>query len=247
MSSICSSRSQIRFACSAVAVGVAAMLAPRPAGAQQDALVTDELARLLAAADTRVYDATLFVRALHDPDPFVRRQAALAAGRIGDSAAVDPLIASLGDSAFAVQAAAAFALGLLKPERAVPALATLTGAGHGGHEGPPQLEAVTAIAKIGAKGGNDAVAALRQLLVGVAGHESGGLSSIQRAALLEAWRLGARAPVADLLGFAHAPDPRRRLAAIYSLARLRVAGDAGTLGGALGHSVAAVHAPALRG
>ena len=219
------------------------MFVPRPAAAQQDALVTDELARILAAADTRVYDETLFVRVLHDPDPFVRRQAALAAGRIGDSAAVGPLIASLGDSAFAVQAAAAFALGLLKQERAVPALAALAGAGHGGHQGPPQLEAVTAIAKIGAKGGNDAVAALRGLLVG----DAGGLSSIQRAALLEAWRLGARAPVADLLGFAHDPDPRRRLAAIYSLARLRVASAAGTLVGALGDSDAAVRAAALRG
>jgi len=219
------------------------MFVPRPAAAQQDALVTDELARILAAADTRVYDETLFVRVLHDPDPFVRRQAALAAGRIGDFAAVGPLIASLGDSAFAVQAAAAFALGLLKQERAVPALAALAGAGHGGHQGPPQLEAVTAIAKIGAKGGNDAVAALRGLLVGGAG----GLSSIQRAALLEAWRLGARAPVADLLGFAHDPDPRRRLAAIYSLARLRVASAAGTLVGALGDSDAAVRAAALRG
>jgi len=219
------------------------MFVPRPAAAQQDALVTDELARILAAADTRVYDETLFVRVLHDPDPFVRRQAALAAGRIGDFAAVGPLIASLGDSAFAVQAAAAFALGLLKQERAVPALAALAGAGHGGHQGPPQLEAVTAIAKIGAKGGNDAVAALRGLLVG----DAGGLSSIQRAALLEAWRLGARAPVADLLGFAHDPDPRRRLAAIYSLARLRVASAAGTLVGALGDSDAAVRAAALRG
>jgi len=223
------------------------MFVPRPAAAQQDALVTDELARILAAADTRVYDETLFVRVLHDPDPFVRRQAALAAGRIGDSAAVGPLIASLGDSVFAVQAAAAFALGLLKQERAVSALAAFAGAGHGGHQGPPQLEAVTAIAKIGARGGNDAVAALRGLLVGGAGHESGGLSSIQRAALLEAWRLGARAPVADLLGFAHDPDPRRRLAAIYSLARLRVASAAGTLVGALGDSDAAVRAAALRG
>ncbi len=77
MSSICSSRFPIPCACRAIALSLVA------------------LARLLAAADTRVYDTALFREALRHPDPFVRRQAALAAGRIGDPQAVDQLVAAL--------------------------------------------------------------------------------------------------------------------------------------------------------
>jgi cyclophilin family peptidyl-prolyl cis-trans isomerase len=71
-----------------LAAALAALLVLRPVAAQQEERVTDELARLLAAADTRVYDTVLFEGALRDADPFVRRQAALAAGCIGDSAAL---------------------------------------------------------------------------------------------------------------------------------------------------------------
>lgn len=204
----------------------------RPGAAQQAERVTDELARLLAAADTRVYDATLFAEALRDPDPFVRRQAVLAAGRIGDSAAVGPLVAALADSASTVRATAAFALGLLKPERAVAALAPVARV---------EPEAVTAIAKIG---GDQGAAALRDLLVGP---RASTVSTVQRAALLEAWRLGARAPVAELKGFVHDPDSSRRLAATYSLARLRSARGAGALVEALADADAGVRTVALRG
>lgn len=61
-------------------------MVPRPTAAQQDRRVTDELARLLAAADTRVYDPPLFAGALRDPDLFVRRQAALLPARQGRAA-----------------------------------------------------------------------------------------------------------------------------------------------------------------
>src|SRR5439155_1091976 len=82
-----------------------------------------ELARLLAAADARAFDPALLRGALGHPQPTVRRQAALAAGRIGDPGAVDLLVAALRDSDRAVQAAAAFALGMLKDPRAVEPLA----------------------------------------------------------------------------------------------------------------------------
>src|SRR2546426_7051104 len=120
MSSTCSSRFRIRCASRALALSLAALSQCGPAAAQQDQGVVDALARLLAAADTRVYDPPLFRQTLHHPDPFVRRQAALAAGRIGDAQAVDPLVAALGDSAPAVPAAAAVALRPLKqtPARA---------------------------------------------------------------------------------------------------------------------------------
>src|SRR2546422_7491137 len=147
MSSICSSRFPIPCACKAIALSLVALALGSPAAAQRDEGVVDELARLLAAADTRVYDTALFREALRHPDPFVRRQAALAAGRIGDPQAVDPLVAALADSGSAVQAAAAFALGLLKSPRAIAPLLALARAAPAERQGPPQTEAVTAIAK----------------------------------------------------------------------------------------------------
>src|SRR5213595_2460682 len=88
MSSICSSRSPIRSACRAGLLLVLAAGAPaRRAGAQQqDETLVGELARLLAAADARTFDAPLFREALHAPDAVVRRQAALGVGRVGDLA-----------------------------------------------------------------------------------------------------------------------------------------------------------------
>jgi cyclophilin family peptidyl-prolyl cis-trans isomerase/HEAT repeat protein len=216
-----------------------ALLLPSAAAAQSDEGVIEVLARLLAAADARSFDADLFRSALLAPDPFVRRQAALAAGRIGDSAAVAPLVGALGDSSAAVQAAAAFALGLLRDPRALGPLRALTRAG----DGAPQCEAVGAIAKIG---GDDGARNVREFL-DVKTTSAVGTSAVQRAALLEAWRLGARAPVAALTDFARDPDPAARAQAIYSLARLKVARAAPTLLGALVDPEPYVRAVALRG
>lgn len=242
MSSICSSRLPIRSV-SSLALPLAVWLAARPLAAQQDERLVDRLARLVAAADTRVYDAALFRAALRDSDPFVRRQAALAAGRIGDSAAVDPLIATLGDSSAAVRASAAFALGLLKPPTALGPLGALAQVAPPGAQGAPQVEAVGAIAKIG---GDTAAALLDNLL------ESGGVPGaattvVQRAALLEAWRLGARAPIGRLLQYVGVEDPIARRNAIYSLARLRTARGVAALVAALTDPEASVRAAALRG
>src|SRR5207249_4901615 len=76
----------------------------------------------LAAADARRFDLLALREALGHVNPAVRRQGALAAGRIGDAAGVDLLLPVLNDSVPAVQAAAAFALGLLKGARAIPVL-----------------------------------------------------------------------------------------------------------------------------
>src|SRR5439155_1163856 len=121
MSVRCSSRHPIPFACSLALL----LVATRAPAQQPDEVLVAELARLLAAADARAFDPALLRGALGHPQPTVRRQAALAAGRIGDPGAVDLLVAALRDSDRAVQAAAAFALGMLKDPRAVEPLAAL--------------------------------------------------------------------------------------------------------------------------
>src|SRR2546426_257264 len=141
-----SSRSLIRSACSVVVLLGAAALGGRGAAAQQpDEALVSELARILAAADARAFDPALFGEALRHPKPLVRRQAALAAGRIGDPAAVDALVEALGDSNQGVAAAAAFGLGLLKESRAVAPLLALVRSVPATSQGPPQTEAVTAL------------------------------------------------------------------------------------------------------
>src|SRR5256884_6254104 len=137
MSSICSSRFPIPCACRAIALSLVALALGSPAAAQRDEGVVDELARLLAAADTRVYDTALFREALRHPDPFVRRQAALAAGRIGDPQAVDPLVAGLAASGPGGQAAGGFPP---RPREAPPAHApplALPPPAPAGRQGPP--------------------------------------------------------------------------------------------------------------
>jgi cyclophilin family peptidyl-prolyl cis-trans isomerase/HEAT repeat protein len=166
----------------------------------------------------------------------------LAAGRIGDAAAIDLLIPVLTDSTPEVRAAAAFALGLLKDARALPALLQAVRAAAPADQGPPQLEAVTAIAKIG---GVDGARALGEILA--TGSPGTATPPVVAAALVEAWRLGARAPVAELIAFTDDPDPGTRWRALYSLARLRAAPGAARLVRALGDGEAQIRAVAARG
>ncbi len=65
---------------------------------------------------------------LHDPNRYVRREAAGALGQIGDARAIEPLIAKLEDEDDAVQLAAAWALGQIGDARAVePLISRLEG------------------------------------------------------------------------------------------------------------------------
>src|SRR5881296_3899250 len=239
-----SSRSLIRSACSVVVLLGAAALGGRGAAAQQpDEALVSELARVLAAADARAFGPALFGEALRHPEPLVRRQAALAAGRIGDPAAVDALVEALGDSNQGVAAAAAFGLGLLKESRAVAPLLALVRSVPATSQGPPQTEAVTALARIG---GDDGARALRELL-GLGTTAGVATSAVQSAALLDAWRLGPRAPVPALIGYARDPDITGRWRALYSLAQLRVARAVTTLLDALQDPQPMVRAVTVRG
>jgi cyclophilin family peptidyl-prolyl cis-trans isomerase/HEAT repeat protein len=225
---------------------VVAAAAPPPLGALQQPRAPDEatvgvLASLLAVADARQFDAAVLRQALGNPSPGVRRQAALAAGRTGDAAAVDLLIPVLNDSIAGVQAGAAFALGLLKDARAIPVLLQTVHAVAVADVGLAQLEAVTAIARIG---GDEGARALVEI---IATGSPASTSRVVDQALLEAWRLGTRAPVADLVRFADATDGAMRAHALYSLARLRAAVGAAHLVRALGDRELPVRAAASRG
>ena len=214
----CSNPRLTRFACS---LFLLLLTAATVAAAQQpsaaDEATVGVLAQLLAASDARRFDPASLREGLSHANPAVRRQAALAAGRIGDGAAVDLLLPVLHDTVPAVQAAAAFALGLLKDARAIPALVATIQAATPAGQGPPppQVEAVTAIAKIG---GDDGARALGEIL---AGASPGGANLVVDQALLEAWRLTTRAPIPQLVRFTDAAEADTRWRALYSLARLR--------------------------
>jgi len=240
----CSNPRQTRFVSSLLLLP--ALLAGRPLLAQRPGAVTDEttvgvLAGLLAAADARRFDPAPLREALSHANPAVRRQGALAAGRIGDAAAIDLLLPVLNDSVPGVQAAAAFALGLLKDARAIPALVEKVRAVSSTEQGEPQLEAVTAIAKIG---GDDGARALTDIF---AGGSPAASTAVVNAALLESWRLRERAPVAELVRFTDASDATTRWRALYSLARLRAAPGAAPLIRALSDGDAQTRTIAARG
>ncbi len=230
----CSNPRPTRFVSS---LALVLMLSVGPAAAQQpppaDEATVGVLAALLAAADARRFDPAPLREALSHASPAVRRQGALAAGRIGDVAAIDLLLSLLNDSATSVQAAAAFALGLLKDARAIPALLLSVQQG--------QTEAVTAIAKIGGPGGARALSDI------IASGSPGASTAVVDQALLEARRLDSLAPVSQLVRFAEAAAPATRWRALHSLARLRAAPGAAPLIRALGDQDPYTRSIAARG
>src|SRR2546429_544004 len=130
-----------------------------------------------------------------------------------------------------------------QPDEALVSELALVRSVPGTSQGPPQTEAVTALARIG---GDDGARALRELL-GLGTTAGVATSAVQSAALLDAWRLGPRAPVPALIGYARDPDVTGRWHALYSLARLRVARAVTTLLDALQDPQPMVRAVAVRG
>ncbi len=244
----CSNPRQTRFVSSVAAflllmASVVAAPAQNPPVAVPavDETTVGLLASLLAAADARRFDPAALREALASNNPAVRRQAALAAGRIGDATAVDLLVPVLTDTVPSVAAAAAFGLGLLKDARAIPALLQTIRAVAPADQGPPQLEAVTAIAKIG---GDDGARALTQITTAASPTAP---TAVADAALLEAWRLGSRAPVTELVRYTDATAVTTRWHALYSLARLRAPPGAARLVRALGDQDGRIRTVAARG
>ncbi len=235
-------RRRTPFACSlllVLAVAARALVAQAP---QQDEAVVNLLARLLALSDARQFDDALLRQALQSDNFTVRFQGVLAAGRIGDPQAVELLVPVLNDSSTAVQTAAAFALGVLADARAVEPLLGIVRSVDPAAQGAREMEAVTALAKIGGEEGAQAV----RLVLGSAPLGQG-VPPIVMSGLLEAWRLGARAPAPLLLNYAEHPDETVRWRALFSLARLRSAAAQPVMLRALGDPSAEVRAVAARG
>jgi cyclophilin family peptidyl-prolyl cis-trans isomerase/HEAT repeat protein len=213
-----STKLRIPFGCSGIALLAALSLGPRVATAQDPAIV-EVLASILQAEDARQFSTIVLDGAARHPDPLVRRVAARAVGHIGDLQGTDLLLELLQDPDSTVQREAAFALGLLRDPRALPALRELVINTLPDRQNDVHAEAVTAIAKLG---GPDAAAVFRELLGPWAARATSAAPPVVvDAALNEAWRLGPDAPVDLMLDFTGSPLRHAKIGAIYSLARVR--------------------------
>jgi cyclophilin family peptidyl-prolyl cis-trans isomerase/HEAT repeat protein len=214
-----------------------------PAAAQQQEVVVEALAHILAAEDARTWDANLMRTAAADPEPIVRRHAALAMGRIGNRGALPILLELLVDRDSLVQADAAFALGLVGDSSAIHRLRQLVLEPAGDAAALPQAEAVSAVARIGGVGAQQFFEEVfaRNLSAG-----GSAVSPPVLRALGDAWRLGRRAPISRVAGFAGSLDLDARWRAIYSLARLHAAAAADALLSALVDSSAGLRSIAVR-
>ena len=208
------SRYQIRFVCSFL---LAAVL-PRPAAAQEEAIV-ESLAGILAACDARRFTGPLFRAAARHPEPIVRHHAALAMGRIGNPSATPILLRMTSDPDSVVQRYAVFAIGLLAPPEALGRMRDLVLNTPAEEQGSQHAEAVTAAARIGGPDGAAVITEVLNRWVGLSGTRM--LPVVVRRALAESWRLGPHAPIPVIRQFADAADPQVRWRAVYALAALQ--------------------------
>lgn len=196
--------------------------AVQPLAGQAEGSV-EQLAPILKAEDSRVFDAGLFTAALGQPDPLVRQLALRAIGRIRDLEGEPLVVDALRDRDSTVVPEAAFALGQLGDTASVSALvnrlqdpALLLP--------PAVVEIVTALAKLG---GPTAGAACGAALTGTGlAADSARRQVAALACLREGWRLGASAPLNELRGYLGSSDDGARAAAYYTIGRLRSLADA---------------------
>jgi len=105
----------------------------------------DKMAEILSLEDHRTLGSGILERRLVDADRSVRRRAALAAGRIGDAAAVPALTELMNDREPEVRQMAAFALGLIGDRTAVDRLVAALGDG----EAVVRARSLEALGRIG--------------------------------------------------------------------------------------------------
>ncbi len=190
------------------------LVAPVPA--QLTANDISATATLLRLEDRRDYDAAVLAALAADSSSYIRRRAALAAGRIRDPRALPLLAPLLVDPDTAVAAAAAFAAGLIADTAAVRLLGPLLSPEMLPAAPTVAAEAATALGKIG---GPVAEGALERVLREA---EGAGASALPvRAALLAIWKFDRPADIGPVTRWLGAPDPELRWSAAYALVRRR--------------------------
>ena len=195
---------------------VALFLVVAPRVAAQDPALVGALAPVLMTEDRRVLDVTILGPVLEHPDATARRVAVTAIGRIGVADGVTLLAPRLLDRDPAVVADAFFAMGLLKSPRAVPLILERLRLGDS-LTVEALREAANALSRIG---GDEAATILTDVISGTGSLEPARRAAMRPAALLEAWRLGNRAPVDAMLPFTRDTGVDARWRAIYALGRL---------------------------
>lgn len=191
------------------------------------------IAEILRLEDERRFEVMAFNRYLGDPDPEVRRRAVLALGRIGNEQALVLLSQALQrDTAAAVRAAAAFALGIVPDSSVAPFGLYLDGAAWNPAEAPEvRAEAVASLGKIAARvvktrpeylWATSAIGAILNQAAQPDSAEGAPPRRIVEEALLAVWRLGNRVLfIGDVAELSRSPDPELRWRATYALMRMQ--------------------------
>ncbi len=179
-----------------------------------------QLARLLAAEDRRIYDPALFEAAMASPDPVVRRQATIGAGRIQDRRAGAALMALLASPDTAAHAAAMFAVGLLGDSSLAEGVIARLGDSRP-LAGGAVAEAPATLAKLG---GGSARTLFSRLLDGTSHQVIAQRRRLMLPGLLvEGWRFGRHAPVRAAVAHLADTSAAVRWRAAYLLGRTRAA------------------------
>ncbi len=195
--------------------------------------------------DQRRFDERVFSEGARHPNTLVRNQVALSVGRLRNPAGTPLLLDLLLDSEPPIRAQAAFALGLIGDPLALDRLREIALSPPSDDMIEVQLEAVTAILKLGDA---DASSFAGELLSRWVGQAGGGQEPPETAlrGLKEAWRLASAAPVSLLVQYAASQAPEARKWSVYSLARLRAPEAANVLLDALDDPDAWVRSQAVR-
>lgn len=222
-------------------------IAPAPAPTTLDRSEVRALADLLRLEDRREYDEALLSTYLTATHPELRRRAAGAAGRTGDSRATTLLIQALADPEPEVRAEAAFALGQLGDSASHIIGALAARALDPAEAAAPRIEAVAALGKLRTVEARITVELLLERAV-TAKEDNAPPTAVVAEALLATWKFRRAAGLTDpLVPLSRSPDPELRWRATYALMRL---GDPATVGALLERRADAdplVRALAMRG
>ncbi len=171
----------------------------------------DQLTRIIHLEDRRELSGRL-KSYLDEPDPEVRKRAAMAVGRIGGPGSVDPLMEMLTDSVWDVASTAATAIGFTG--RGDQALRLLETAG----ELPPRItgRAIESVGRLADSSMTDVI----DLLATFLSHPS---PAVRERTVMALFRAGAKDKAGAIQQLALAePDDSVRIACLYYLARFDV-------------------------